>query len=52
MVGRGTPEIPGMGTESTWGGRKWPVRDPCPPVGHLAIWAPETRRAIVDEALT
>lgn len=25
---------PRMGTNSTWGGRKWPVRDPCP----LVIW--------------
>lgn len=44
-----TPRDPRMGTNSTWGGRKWPARDPCPLV-IWAIWALETQRAIIDES--
>lgn len=29
-----------MGTKSTWGGRKWPARDPCP----LVTWPLGSRR--------
>lgn len=33
-------------------GRTKVAREGSVPVGHLAVWAPETNRAIIDEALT